>query len=124
MDEYLSRFDLLRREVDFKTQTGGAFPGVPALALLMQNASQPLPETSLALASVEGNPGIFAAARQMGRLFGPRGGVARQVVPGAAAVDATSREDDYFALWVAYRQAERKANRKGKPAGRKTSKTR
>ena len=68
-------------------QLGGAPRGTPASVLCVQTASLSRPEKSLALASVQRNSGISAAARHKRRFFGPCGGAARQDVSAATDVE-------------------------------------
>ena len=56
----------------------------------------------------------------MRRLFGPRGGVARQDVSAAIGVDANSTDGDYFVAWNAHRGTKKKnGEATRKLAGRK-----
>ena len=105
------RFDLLRRKAESSMQMGGTCPGVRASARCVQNASLCRPETPPELASVHGNLGISAAARQMLQLVGPRGGAVRQDV-----LDVSSDNDD-FAASVAYRVAKKRKGEKDEDGG-------
>ena len=91
------RFGLLRWNAESRLRTGRAFPGTFTSIASMQNAAPSRPETSLVLAIVQGNLGIGAVARQMGRSFGQCGGVARQDVLAATDVQVNSNNDDYEA---------------------------
>ena len=86
IDRFLVRFDLLRREAESKEEMGGASPGASSSVISVQNASLCRPDKSLASVSLRGNLGISAAARQMRRLHGPRGGAVQQGI--AAPADA------------------------------------
>ena len=70
-------------------QERGAFQEILTPAICVQK--------SLALASVQGNLGISAVARQRRRLLGPRGGAPPQNALAATDVDATSNGGDGFA---------------------------
>ena len=69
----------------------------------MQYAFRPRSKKKPVLGNEQGNSEISAVTRQAGRIFRPCGGVARQDVSAAAAVAATSNEDDDFAAWAPYR---------------------
>ena len=86
---------------------GRAFAEIFASVLCMQKAPLPRAEKSLLLASVHGDLGIAADARQMRRLFGPCGVTALQDVLAAADLHAISTDDDDYAAWVAHRKAKR-----------------
>ena len=76
--------------------------------LLTRKASPPRSEKPLFIASVQGNLGISAVARQMRRIFDPRDGAYRQDVFVATAADAMSYDADDFPEWTAYRKAKKK----------------
>ena len=57
------------------------------------------------------NFGISAVARQLRRVFGPRGGAARQNALAATDVDANSNGESDFAEWVARRKAKKKSRK-------------
>ena len=67
---------------------------------------------SLAPASVQGNSGISAVARQMRRPFGPCGGAAQRHTSAAAEVDTISNDDEESAALVARREAKKKGEQK------------
>ena len=102
-----------------KMQMGGAFIGIYASAMRMQNASLSRSGKSLVLASVQGRPGISAVARQVRRLFGLCGGVARRDVSAAADVGATSNEHADSAAWVTRRKAKEEGRKKKVEVGGK-----
>ena len=95
-DGYLVRFDLSRRKAESGMQTGGAPSEVSVSALFSENASLFRSEESLDLASVQGNLGIPTVARQMRRLCGPRGCVARKDVLAATDANGNSRDEGDF----------------------------
>ena len=75
----------------------------------MRNAALPHAEKSLLLARVQGSLRFPIAARQMRRLFDPRGGPARQDVPTATGRDMESeREDLLYEDWAAYWRAKKR----------------
>ena len=71
-------------------------------------APPPRPGKSMLLASVRGNLGISAVARQTRRLFSPRGGVDRQDVWATADEGVIFEEGSVFVLWAARRKATRR----------------
>ena len=74
----------------------------------MQNASFAESEKSLVLAGIQGKIKFSASAEQMQRLFGARGGAARQNVLVAAETDSSLKEGGDRAAWSAYRKAKKK----------------
>ena len=104
-------------------QMGGGSPGDFGSALCMRDASLARSSKSLALAGLQGNLGISAAARQMRRLCGPCGGIARQDVSAAVGVDANSTDGDHFVAWDARRETKkRNGEAKRRKVGRKNLK--
>ena len=87
-------------------QIGGDPAEAFASALRMRNAPPSQSEKALVFASAHGNLGNFAVARQMRRLFGPRGTAVRQQVLAATNVDV-SLDDDDVALWLARRKTKK-----------------
>ena len=73
-------------------QMGGGSTGDFGSALCMRDASLARSWKLLALADLQDNLGISAVAWRMRRLYGPRGGVARQDV--SAAIGATANSPD------------------------------
>ena len=74
----------------------------------MQNASFTESEKSLVLAGIQGKIKFSASAKEMRRLFGSRGGAARQSVLVAAETDSSSKEGRERAAWSANRKAKKK----------------
>ena len=97
MGEYSARLGLLRRMAESKMQMGGGVPETFAWARCAQDPALTRSEKSLALAGAQGNLGISAVARQMRRLFGPRGGAARRDAWAATDADANSNDDNLAA---------------------------
>ena len=114
--DYWVRFDLLRRKAESEMRLEGAPPETFASAPCKKNAFLPQSEKSLVLASAQGNLGVPAVARQMRRLFGPRGGAVRQDVLAATDADVSSNGDDVAAR-ATHREAEQQ-ERKVKDGGR------
>ena len=117
VDEYVVRFDLLRRKAVSITQRGGG-PG-PKLSSQfspMKSAFLPLSGKSLAAASLQRDSEIATVARPMRRDFGLRGGVARNDVLAATDVALNPRDDDY-AERAAYRKAKKKKGKKVRGSG-------
>ena len=97
-------------------RVGGA-PEAFAPALRMQNGSLPKSEKSLVLSSIQAYMAFPVVAKQMSRLFWPRGGAARQDVLVAADVDASSKEECDYAAWVARRKAKKGGENKRNGGG-------
>ena len=74
----------------------------------MQNTSFTESEKSLVLAGIQGKIKFSASAEQMQRLFGARGGAARQNVLVAAETDSSLKEGGDRAAWSAYCTAKKK----------------
>ena len=81
-------------------RTGGALAGAFASALCMQNAALLGSGESQVSASVLGNLGFLAVARQIRRLSGPFGGAVRRDGLEAADLDMMFGNGDDFAAWV------------------------
>ena len=93
---------------------GGGSPEGFASVLCSRDASRPRSEKSLVLASVKGNVGISAVARQMHPLWGPSGSFDRQDMDaGAMDVDASTNEDGDFAALAARCMAKKKGENEG-----------
>ena len=78
----------------------------------MRDAALSENEKSLALASIRSTVAFPEVASQMRRLFGPRGGAARQDVLVAADLDAASEEED-FARCAGYCKAKKGKGKRG-----------
>ena len=83
----------------------------------LRDASLSRSEKSAVVASVQGNLGVSAAARQIRRLLRPRGGAAREDVSAAGDVDSNSNDQDDFAAWDAYRKARKNDKGNAKVGG-------
>ena len=93
LDEYLVRIELLRWMAGPRMQMGGAFLETLVSISRVQSASSPRTDKSPALTSAQGQLGTVFA-RLMGRLIGPRGGLARRVLLVATDVEVHSSDDD------------------------------
>ena len=105
MAAYLMEFDVSREEAEARMVMGSAFPGEFDSILCVQNASLVRSGESLALARMQSALTFPLAAKQMSRLFGPRGSAARQDVLLAADVDSVTEEESDLAARAAYGQA-------------------
>ena len=72
-----------------------------------QDAASPKNEKSPVLATIQGTLALIAAAKRMRRLYGSRGGSARQDGSVAADADLSSEDEDDHAARFAYRKATR-----------------
>ena len=90
MEAFLLESYVLRHVADSRVQIGGGSPGAFISALCMQNASFTKSEESPVFDGTQGSVNYTTAARQMRRLFGSRGGAARQGILVAAATDVSS----------------------------------
>ena len=81
-------------------QMRGTFPETFVSVLCVHKAPPSRSKKSLAPASARRNLRISVAARELRRLFGPRGGTARQDVVAATDVEVTSNYDNH-ASWAA-----------------------
>ena len=77
-DRYTVEFDLLRCKAEPKMQMGAGFPETFVFVLRMQDAAPSRLEKSLASASTQRSLIFEDVAMTMRRLFGSRGGAARQ----------------------------------------------
>ena len=73
----------------------------------MQNAAVSRSDKSLVLASVHVNVGLPAVAKQTRRLFGSRGGAARQDALVTANIDVSSAEKTDFEALASHRLAKK-----------------
>ena len=67
MDEYLVKFDLLRRKADTRVQPGGSSPAAFASVISLRNTSLPWADKSLVLAGVRGILGMVGVSQQIRR---------------------------------------------------------
>ena len=76
----------------FDMQNGGAPPEAFAVALRLRAANSSNRDKSLILASTHGNTAMLEMAKQLGRLFGPSGGMGKKDVclVGNGKIDAQS----------------------------------
>ena len=94
-------------------QMGGAFAEALASILSMRNASLSKSENSSFPARIQGNIGFPAAAKQMRRLFRPRGRAARQDVLVATDIEVSSEAETDSEAWVAHCKAKKTGGEKG-----------
>ena len=88
-------------------QMDGGFPESHATFLRSQDAALPSSEESFVLACAQGNSGAPAVAKEMRRLFGPRGDAARQDVLVAADIAWPWGKETDFDARAAYSKAKK-----------------
>ena len=111
---FLVESDCLCRKAESTKQMGGLLPPPRSICFCDAHAERRRIATwkSLVSASVQGNLGYPAAAKQTRRLFGPCSGAARQGVLVAAYMGAFSGEATDIEAWVADRKAKKTGGKK------------
>ena len=122
MEVVVAEFDVLRHNAESRMRMGTGAPEAFASVLRMQGASLAMSEGYPVLASNQRDVNFPTAAYQMRRLFGPRGGAAREDVCVAADMNWPSGTESDRASRLAHRKAKKEIREEGERRGKKRQK--